>query len=89
VINNDMFFADDYVHLHPDSLFDDRGEVEEELRASGGVFSVHCDTDECRNAMIVAYDPEAVSSEALLEIIRKSYARAVRVASMLMRVKSK
>jgi hypothetical protein len=39
--------------------------------------------------MIVAYDPEAVSSDVLLEIIRKSYKRAVRVASMLMRVSIK
>ena len=85
-MNNSKFFADDYVHLHPDNLFDDRGKLEKALRASSGVFSVHFDTDEYRNAMIVAYDPEAVSSEILLEIIRKSYVRAVRVASMLMRV---
>ena len=87
-MNNDKYFADDFVHLHPIGLFDNRRKVEKDLRASCGVFSVHFESDEYRDAMIVAYNPEAVSSEVLLEIIRKSYVRAVRVASMLMRVSS-
>ena len=86
-MNRDKLFADIYVYLHPDSLFDYRNKVEEELRAISGVFSVHFNADECRNAMFVAYNPRAVSSDVLLEIIRKSYVRAVRVARMLMRVK--
>ena len=88
-MNRDKLFANIYVHLHPDSLFDYRDKVEKELRAIGGVFSVHFDVDECRNAMFVAYNPKAVSSDVLLEIIRKSYVSAVRVARMLMRVRSK
>lgn len=75
-----------YVHLHPDSLFDDREKLEKELCESSGVFSVHFDEDEYRSAMIVAYNPEAVSSDVLLEIIRKSYVSAVSVAGSLMRV---
>ena len=85
-MNKDKYFADMYVHLHPDSLFDDRGKLEIELCESSGVFSVHFDEDEHRNAMIVAYNPEAVSSDVLLEIIRKSYQGAVSVAGTLMRV---
>ena len=87
-MTNDKFFADIYVHLHPDDLFDEKGTVEKDLLASYGVFSVHFDADEYRDAMVVAYNPEAVSSETLLEIIKKSYVRAVGVANMLMRVRS-
>jgi hypothetical protein len=87
-MNNDKFFADIYVHLHPDSLSVDRGKVEQKLRDSSGVFTVHFDENKYRDAMFVSYNPNTVSSEALLEIIRKSYTRAVRVASMLMRVRS-
>ena len=88
-MNKDKLFADIYVHLHADSLSDDRGKVEKELRDYSGVFTVHFDADKYRNAMFVSYNPNAVSSEVLLEIIRKSYDRAVRVASMLMMVRSK
>ena len=90
-MNKDKYFADMYVHLHPDSLFDDREAfekelLEKELCESSGVFSVHFDDDEYRSAMIVAYNPEAVSSDVLLEIIRKSYVAAVSVAGTLTRV---
>ena len=88
-MNKDKLFADIYVHLHHDSQFDDKDRVENELYASSGVFTVHFDADKYRNAMYVSYNPNAVSSEILLEIIRKSYIRAVRVASMLMTVRSK
>ncbi len=87
-MNNDKFFADDFIHFRPNSLINDREKVEKDLCASNGVFSVHFDADKYRNAMIVAYNPEAVSSDVLLEIIRKSGVKAVRVASMLMRVRS-
>lgn len=90
-MNRDKYFADMYVHLHPDSLFGDRKAFEKELLEkklceSSGVFSVHFDDDEHRNAMIVAYNPEAVSSDELLGIIRKSYVAAVSVAGTLTRV---
>ena len=87
-MNKDKYFADMYVHLHPDSLSADKCKVEQELRDSSGVFTVHFDANKYRDAMFVSYNPNTVSSEVLLEIIRKSYASAVRLASMLMRVKS-
>ena len=86
-MNKDNAFADIDVHLHPDSLFDNKGSIEKELRASDGVFAVHFDADIDRHAMFVSYNPNAVSSEVLLEIIKRSYIRAVRVASVLMTVK--
>ena len=88
-MNKDKLFADIYVHLHDDSLSDSRDKVEKVLRDSSGVFTVHFDKDIYRNAMFVSYNPNVVSSEILLEIIKKSYVRAVRVASMLITVRSK
>ncbi|MCK4675643.1 MAG: hypothetical protein KAT61_06985 [Gammaproteobacteria bacterium] len=85
-MNKDKYFADMYVHLHQDSFSVDRGKLEKELYESSGVFSVHFDKDENRSAMIVSYNPEAASSDVLLEIIKKSYAGAVGVAGTLMRV---
>ena len=39
-MNKDKYFADMYVHLHPDSLFDDREKLEKELcESDGGVFN--------------------------------------------------
>jgi hypothetical protein len=87
-MNRDKLFADIYVHLHPDSLCDKKAEIEKVLRSSDGVFAVHFDTDRDRHAMFVSYNPNAVTSEVLLEIIRRSYMRAVRVASILMTVRS-
>jgi hypothetical protein len=85
-MNKDKFFADIYVHLHPKCLAEYRGKVEEELCDLCCVYSVHFDVDEYRNAMFVAYNPEAVSSEVLLETIRGTYAGAARIAYMLMTV---
>ena len=82
-MGNDRYFADIYVHLHPASVSNDREKVERELCDSCGVFSVHFDADETRDAMVVAYNPEAVSCEDLLEIIRSRFASAVSVANVL------
>ncbi len=73
-MNNNKFFADDYVHLHHDGLLDDRENVEKALCALSGVFSVHFDTDELRHAMCVAYNPEAVSSNTSDETASGLYA---------------
>ena len=87
-MNKDKYFADIYVHLHSDSRLEEKGKVEQALCSSQGVFSVHFDRDKSRNAMVVAYNPEAISAEALLNIIQKKYARAVKVATMWMRVRA-
>ncbi|MCK5480214.1 MAG: hypothetical protein KAJ06_03675, partial [Gammaproteobacteria bacterium] len=65
------------VHLHPESSCDDREKIERELRAQDGVVSVHFNEEEHPHALIVAYNPDAVSSETLLAEIRKCDAQAV------------
>ena len=78
-MSKDINIADITVHLHPDSSCDDMDKIEQELRALDGVVSVHFDKEKHPHAMIVAFDPDAVSSDVLLETIRKCDARAVKV----------
>lgn len=76
-MSKDINIADIVVHLHPESSCDDRNIIEKELRDHDGVISVHFDTDDHPHSLVVAYNPEAVSSEMLLEGIRKCDSRAV------------
>ena len=76
-MSTDINIADIVVHLHPESSCDDREKIERELRAHDGVVSVHFNEEEHPHALIVAYNPDAVSSETLLAEIRKCDAQAV------------
>ena len=69
--------ADIVVHLHPDATADCKGKIDEGLRAQNGVVSVHFSEKEHPHALIVAYNPEAVSSGTLLAEIRKCDSEAV------------
>ena len=76
-MSTNINIADIVVHLHPESSCDDREKIERELRAHDGVVSVHFNEEEHPHALIVAYNPDAVSSETLLAEIRKCDAQAV------------
>jgi len=76
-MSKDINIADIVVHLHPESSCDDRDRMGNELRSHDGVISVHFDTDNHPHALVVAYNPEAVTSEVLLEGIRKCDSQAV------------
>lgn len=76
-MNDDVNIADFVVHLHPESPQVDRETLEKELRALDGVVSVHFDHENQPHAMIVAYNPDAVSSEGVLEAVRKHDSKAV------------
>ena len=76
-MSKDIHIADIVVHLHPETSGDSRDRIEEELRAHNGVVSVHFDEVDHPHAVVVAYNTEAVTSEAILADIRKSDSRAV------------
>ena len=76
-MSKDINIADFIVHLHPDSSCDDRDSMEKELRNHDGVISVRFDTDKHPHSLVIAYNPEAVTSEVLLEGIRKCDSKAV------------
>ena len=69
-MNTDISIADIVVHLHPESSCDDCERIERDLRAREGVVSVHFNEEAHPHAMVVAYNPAIVSSEALLAEIR-------------------
>jgi len=75
-MNKDINIADIIVHLHPESSCDNSS-IENELRSHDGVISVHFDTDNHPHSVIVAYNTDAVTSEVLLNGIRKCDSRAV------------
>lgn len=75
-MNTDVSIADFVVHIHPELTVDQRAKIEEAVSNAEGVVSVHF-SREHPNALLVAYDPEAISSEAVLAEIRKWDQQAV------------
>jgi len=78
-MSTDINIADVTFHLHPECSCDDGKNIEQALRAVVSVISVHFDAELHPHAMIVAYNPQVVSSDVLLEAVRKCDARAVKV----------
>ena len=76
-MNTDINITDIVVHLHPETTGECKGRIDKELRAKDGVVSVHFNEEQHPHALIVAYNPEAVSSDTLLAEIRKSDSEAV------------
>jgi hypothetical protein len=70
-MNTDISIADIVVHLHPDTTAECKGRIDEGLRAHDGVVSVHFKEEDHPHSMVVAYNPEATSSDELLAEIRK------------------
>ncbi len=76
-MNTDISIADIVVHLHPDTTVECKGRIDEGLRSQDGVISVHFNEEDHPHAMVVAYNPGAVDSQALLSEIRKCDKEAV------------
>lgn len=76
-MSTDINIADIVVHLHPDTTTECKDRIEEGLRAQEGVVSVHFNEKDHPHALVVAYNPEASSSQALLAEIRKCDKEAV------------
>jgi copper chaperone CopZ len=69
-MNREISVADVVVHLHPDTTPDCKGRIEEALRKQDGVISVHFNEEDHPHAVVVAYNPKVVNSEAVLALIR-------------------
>jgi len=76
-MSKDVSIVDMVVHLHPESSHDDRETIDAQLRALDGVVSVHFSEETHPHALIVAYNPDAVSSESVLGEIRNVDRKAV------------
>ncbi|MBI3575738.1 MAG: hypothetical protein HY083_08825 [Gammaproteobacteria bacterium] len=60
-----MDMVDVLIHVHPNLSTMEREKLEEELRASVGIISVHFSPGHS-HLLIVAYDPQVTSSTAIL-----------------------
>ena len=76
-MSKNVSIADVVVHLHPDSSSDDPARIDELLRNHDGVVSVHFNEKTHPHAVVVAYNPDAISSAEVLEEIRKCDSKAV------------
>jgi len=65
-----MDIADILIHVHPDLVAEQRVEVEKALGSSEGVVSVHF-SPQHSHELTVAYNPEAINSETILEQVRQ------------------
>ena len=76
-MSKDVSIVDVVVHLHPESSRDDREAIETQLRALNGVVSVHFSEETHPHALVVAYNPDVISSETLLGAVRTVDSKAV------------
>lgn len=65
-----MDIADILIHIHPDLQAEQRAKIEEALGSRGGVVSAHFSPEQMHE-LIVAYDPEVISSATILEKVRQ------------------
>jgi len=65
-----MNIADVMIHVHPDLSAEQRKTIEEKVSACNGVVSVHFSPQHAHE-MTVAYDPEVINSQTILEQIRQ------------------
>jgi hypothetical protein len=76
-MSKETAIADIVIHLHPDASGDEKAAIETETRALDGVVSVHFSGETHPHAMIVAYNPDQLSSEQVLESVRRHDSKAV------------
>ena len=69
-MSKDIYITDITVHLHQNSSGDYREKMEQKLRGHNGVISVHFDKDEHPHSVLLAYNPDAVTSAEILAEIR-------------------
>ena len=65
-----MDIVDILIHVHPDLQVEQRVKLEEALSSSEGVVSAHFSPEQ-PHELTVAYDPEVINSETILEKTRQ------------------
>ncbi len=73
-----MEMVDVLIHVHPNLSTMEREKLEEELRESAGVISVHFSPGR-PHLLMVAYDPQATSSTAILAYVGTRGVEATKV----------
>jgi len=65
-----MNIADILIHIHPELSVEQRTKVEEDVSNQNGVVSVHF-SPEHQHELTIAYDPQSITSETILNIVRQ------------------
>lgn len=73
-----MEMVDILIHVHPDLSAARRETLEEELRGYPGMLSVHF-SREHPHLLVVEYDPNAISSAAILNLVGERGVQASRI----------
>jgi hypothetical protein len=66
-----MKIVDVLVYVHPELATADRTRLEREVAGSVGVISANFDKHKHPHALTIQYNPDAVQSTQLLEVVRK------------------
>jgi len=66
-----MDIVDILIHVHPELSVEQRAKIEHEIGVHKGVMSVHFSTGH-PHQLTVAYDPQAIASKRILELVRVS-----------------
>ncbi|MDO8447836.1 MAG: hypothetical protein Q7T10_03420 [Rhodoferax sp.] len=66
-----MKAVDVLIHVHPELSPIDRAKVEQEVAASVGVISANFDKHERPHLLIVQYNPDALQSSQILEMVKR------------------
>jgi len=75
---NDINLADITLHIDEDLSAEQRGTIEESLRALDGVVSVH-NSDRAPHLTVVGYDQRAIDSQRILKRVTDQGAHAALV----------
>jgi len=65
-----MNIADILIHVHPELSVEQRTKIEEDVSNQNGVVSVHF-SPEHQHELTIAYDPQSITSEAILNLVRQ------------------
>jgi hypothetical protein len=65
-----MDIADVLIHVHPELSAPQRAKIEDELGGRNGVISLHFSPGH-PHVLKVAYDPQAITSREILDLVRR------------------
>lgn len=65
-----MNITDIMIHVHPQLSAEQRSKIEDVIGNQDGVMSVHFSPDH-EQELTVAYNPESITSEAILSLVRQ------------------
>lgn len=66
-----MKTVDILIHVHPELSTEARTKVEQEASTCNGVISAHFDHHKHPHALIVLYNPDAIQSEQILDVVKR------------------